>query len=217
MLERMSAQAEKRDAYHHGDLRQALIDASVALIEEGGVQNLSLRKAAKRAGVSPAAPYHHFKNRAALMAAIATEGFRRLGAEMMSSNADEAGERLCQGGEAYIRFARENPAYFRVMFRPELADAEEFPELRQASQPVFEGLVQRVREAQGEGAIPSGDHERFVMLAWSMTHGLASLLVDGPLGAEDFDKVSIAPEDMSRVVVSALEQLFRDAAAYERG
>ncbi|MCA9610340.1 MAG: TetR/AcrR family transcriptional regulator, partial [Myxococcales bacterium] len=108
---------EKEGSYHHGDLRQALIDASLALIEEGGVQALSLRKAARRAGVSPGAPYHHFPSRSALLAALSIEGFTRLHAKLDEVRAccDGPEARLGACGRAYIAFAREHPAYFRVM------------------------------------------------------------------------------------------------------
>lgn len=207
------AEAAKRDAYHHGDLRQALIDAAITLLEEGGVQNLSLRKAAKLAGVSPGAPYHHFANRGALMAAIAHEGFVRLGAAMEDADGPDAVSRLQRCGEAYVRFALANPAHFRVMFRPELAAHDEFPELKEVADAAFQGLVDRVLEAQGSREIPEGEHERFVMLAWSMAHGLASLLVDGPIGKEEFDgKISVPKEQLVSLVVGTFSQLLRDAA-----
>jgi len=209
---------EKEGRYHHGDLRQALIDASLALIEDGGVQALSLRKAARKAGVSPGAPYHHFPSRSALLAAIAIEGFERLHAKMDEAREglETASERLGSCGRAYIAFARENPAHFRVMFRPELADPSEFAELRAIGDPVFGLLVQTVKDGQEAGVVPAGDTEAMVILAWSMAHGLSSLILDGPLGGDEFDKVEMDAEQLPEAVVGALSRLFHGAAAFER-
>lgn len=203
---------ESRDAYHHGDLRRALLDASLALIDEGGVQNLSLRKAAKRAGVSSGAPYHHFENRGALMAAIAAEGFHRLDSELTRLEHPDPNRGLALCGEAYVRFARENPAYFRVMFRPELSESE-VEVLHEAANPVFGGLVRRVMDAQAAGTIPAGDPEPYVLLCWSVAHGLAALLVDGPLCGRHFDRLSLPVEDMGAIVMAAFESALRGAAA----
>src|SRR5205809_439421 len=120
MLPGMSARA----SYHHGDLRRTLIDASLALVEEEGIGALSLREVARKAGVTHNAPYHHFPDRGALLAAIAEEGFGRLAQETAAARAavpDDPLARLTACGQAYVRFAIASPAHFRVMFRPELA------------------------------------------------------------------------------------------------
>ncbi|MGE0785238.1 MAG: TetR/AcrR family transcriptional regulator [Sandaracinaceae bacterium] len=210
-------EAAEKPGYHHGDLRTALIEASLALIEEGGVQALSLRQAAKRAGVSAAAPYHHFPNRGALLAAIATDGFRLLGAEMNDAVRDAAigAPRLTACGGAYVRFARKHPAHFRVMFRPELADPEAFPELHAASEPVFQTLVTNIAAGQANGFVPQGPLHAYVLLAWSVTHGLSALIVDGPLGA-GFDKVDYSVDEMGDVVVDMFAQVLMAAAKAHR-
>lgn len=208
---------EKEGSYHHGDLRAALIAASLQLIEEGGVQALSLRKAAKKAGVSPGAPYHHFASRSALLAAIGVDGFVLLRREMERAREEgtTAAEKMGCCGRAYVRFARTHPAYFRVMFRPELADLHEFPELEAGGSSAFELLVQTVREGQSEGNIPEGDSDAYVLLAWSVTHGLSSLILDGPLGA-DFDKLDVREDQLADLVVGALSKLFQGAAEAQR-
>ncbi len=203
---------DKQRSYHHGDLRSALIAASLELIDEGGVQALSLRKAAKKAGVSAAAPYHHFQSRSALLAAIAIEGFELLNERMLCARAEvtTAGEGLSCCGRAYVEFAREHPSHFRVMFRPELADPNEFPELEEVAAPVFELLVRTVTEGQERGEIPPGDTESYVLLAWSIGHGLSSLIIDGPLGA-GFDKIEVPTDQLADVVVGALRRLLEGA------
>ncbi len=203
--------------YHHGDLREALLEASLALIAEGGVQALSLRAAARRAGVSPGAPYHHFSSRAALLASIGAAGFNRLHDRMSEARgaAETSAERLSACGRAYVQFALEEPAYFRVMFRPELADREVFPELSAAGRPVFETLVGAVLKGQEAGTVPGPDPQPFILLCWACVHGLSSLLLDGPLSGE-FEGVSVPHEEIVDVVTQTLERVLRGAAAAER-
>src|SRR5690606_38896617 len=111
-----------RTSYHHGALREALLAACLRLIETEGIAAVSLRRVAREAGVSSGAPYHHFADRAALLADLATQGFHLLGAEVTvardSAPTPLAG--LTAIADAYVRFARDNPGYFRLMFRPEL-------------------------------------------------------------------------------------------------
>lgn len=193
----------KKGSYHHGDLREALLRASLELIDEGGVQALSLRKAARRAGVSSGAPYHHFENREVLMAALATEGFALLG--QMMDEATEAADpapvaQLQACGESYIRFAREHSPYFRVMFRPELVGPDAYPDDEPPGRRVFEKLVGRVIAAQKAGYAPQGDPEGMILLAWSVAHGLSSLLVDGPL-CTGKEMIQMQPDDMGEAVM----------------
>lgn len=203
----MGDSAEARDTYHHGDLRQALLSASLELIEEGGVQALSLRGAARKAGVSSGAPYHHFANRGALLRAIAEDGFAILAdrIDARREGVTDPSERLAACGLAYIAFARECPAHFKVMFRPELMDPD-----AEASRPgdcVFKRLVEGVTEAQAAGCAPPGDPERIILTAWSVAHGLSSLLVDGPLC--HFDKLTMKPEEMGPIVMRTIVELFK--------
>lgn len=150
--------------YHHGDLRAALLDAADALLEAGEV---SLREAARRAGVSPAAAYRHFADKEALLAALAARHFGEFAAAL--AGADFAGK-----GVAYVRFALERPGRFRLMFGPLLKRAAAHPELRAASDAAFERLT---AAAGGRDA---------AIRAWAMVHGLAHLLLDGAIpGAVD--------------------------------
>jgi AcrR family transcriptional regulator len=175
-------------AYHHGDLRRALIEEAARLGSREGVEALSLRRVAAAAGVSPAAPYHHFKNKSDLLAAVADEGFRRLHAAM--TRASGAGravlteERLRGMGRAYVRFAVRNPHYFRLMFRPEIARAAE-PDPDSWGQRAFFLLIRTIQEMLGEEGEPSDAVMKEVVYAWSVVHGLAALWVDGALSIED--------------------------------
>jgi AcrR family transcriptional regulator len=171
--------------YHHGNLPQALRDAALALITEAGADALTLRGAAKRAGVSQAAPYRHFRNKEALLAAVAEDGFRAM-AEAMGRRAaphreDPAG-RLRALGWAYVEFATRHPAHFRVMFGRVPVDRAAHPGLQAAATAAYGLLTGAIRDCQAAGVIRGGDPEELALCAWSAVHGLSALVVDGQLG-----------------------------------
>ncbi|MEM9188853.1 MAG: TetR/AcrR family transcriptional regulator [Myxococcota bacterium] len=205
-----------RATYHHGDLQKALVRGALEVIDEKGVDGLSLRAVARKAGVSAAAPYHHFQNRAELLAGIAAEGFEllhRACADAKAATDPEPIAQLTAMGTAYARFALANPGHFRVMFRPEISDRTEFPALEAVSAPVFEELRQTVLDCQTAGHIPPGDHRRAVMLAWSAVHGVSALLVDGPLRA-GFDKIGFDDDEYGEIVSETLSSMFLGAARH---
>jgi len=173
----------KKRPYHHGNLRQALIDAALELIEERGVPALTLREVARRVGVTHAAPQRHFADRAALVAAVAEQGFRGLGAHMeavrASASARVPSQRLRALGVAYVEYALAHPAHLRVMFSPEVADKSRYPELAAAAQEVHDTLVKQIVEGQRQGAVAPGDPDELSFAARSMVHGCAILLIDG--------------------------------------
>jgi len=173
---------DKDGPYHHGNLRRALLDATLQLIDERGVEGLTLREVARQAGVSAAAPYHHFADKAALVAALATEGYVALTAALHAAWAaeDDPAERIAALGVAYVRFAVAHPAAFRLMFRPELRGPREDAPLAQATAAAYGVLVAGIRVAQDAGVIAPGDPAPLVLAAWATVHGLAVLLVDGP-------------------------------------
>ena len=166
------------------DLKEWVLDASVQLIDEAGLGGLSMREVARRAGVSHQAPYHHFEDKAAIVAALVERGFTML-AERMEA-AERAGppaDRMRRVGRAYVDFALEQPVYFRLMFRPELSDPSRFPAADAAGGRAFAVLVRLVGEIAGPGASQSRK-DALVSMHWSLVHGLATLLLDGPLAAE---------------------------------
>jgi AcrR family transcriptional regulator len=162
--------------YHHGDLRAALIGAAAAEIERGGYENLSLRELAASLAVSRAAPYRHFVDRRALLAALAAEGFEKLTA--IYRNAIAAGKtpraRLTASGRAYLAFAAERPQLFRLMFASDLFDVGPLdPTLIKAAgncYKVFEGLVAATLDAPDDSAIKAA-----TVATMSSTHGFALL------------------------------------------
>ena len=174
---------QKKDAYHHGDLRRVLIDAAAKLAAKNGVAGVTIRKVVGKAGVSHAAPYHYFPSREALLAAVAEEGFCRFDAaqeEALRSAGPNPRDQLHALGISYVRFAVRNPYYFRVMFRPEFRKLEAYSALAEISSRTFDRLVNTVRASTRSG-VPDTDPVLPSILAWSAVHGLASLWLDGPL------------------------------------
>ncbi|RRR97535.1 TetR/AcrR family transcriptional regulator [Glycomyces terrestris] len=159
------------DRYHHGDLRRALIEAAVEALGETGPSALSLRAVAKRAGVSHAAPAHHFGDKAGLLTAVATEGFERL-ADALDRAWRTTGDFYAVGA-AYVRFAIDNRPYFETMFRPELLHPDD-PDLQRAEARSRAGLY------RGAGDPPAdGGYNPTALAAWSLVHGFAELLLAG--------------------------------------
>jgi AcrR family transcriptional regulator len=158
------------------------VDAALELVKEQGPAGITLREAARRAGVTHAAPYRHFADKEALLAAVAEEGFLRLREAIAESvNGVEPAMRLEAIGVAYVRFARHNPSQFRVMFGSQVGDKRRYPTLMQADQSVFDLLSESIRSAQDPGGLAPADPARMGMIAWSMLHGVAALVVDGQM------------------------------------
>lgn len=169
------ATAENRP-YHHGDLRRALIDAARRLLESEGPSAMSLRAVAREAGVSPAAPYHHFKDKGELLDAVAHEGWDLLNDRMTAARAEHASvhAKLAALGVAYVSFARENPALYRVMYDGS-RDKEGLPEHVHA----HDGSAYcQVRDTLVEAGADPGDTiglELATTAAWCAAHGLAEM------------------------------------------
>lgn len=172
--------------YHHGDLRAALLSAAREILAETGPDGFSLRDCARRAGVSHAAPAHHFGDAKGILTAVAAEGFEALSRAMTAKAAeagDDPGERLTALGQAYVEQAVSDPGAFRVMFRPALLHHGD-PALKQAAdhaRTVLQGGIEAIPRANGADA---KSQQIRAILAWSTVHGLASLLLDGPLARE---------------------------------
>jgi AcrR family transcriptional regulator len=181
MADRAAGAGHGTKAYHHGDLRRALIEAGEQLLAEKGVEGFSLRECARRAGVSPAAPAHHFGNVAGLLTAIATLGFEGL-SDAMEAGAAAAGpapaDRLGGIAAGYIRFALAHPARFRLIFgRLQLDHAD--PALAAAAQRAFGILSDTILAQPQHAGRLDADAEADLVLAWSSVHGFANLALDG--------------------------------------
>lgn len=171
---------EKR-AYHHGALREALIDAAESILNERGVEGFSLREAARRAGVSPAAPGHHFGDARGLLTAVATRAFRDFGDALEAGEAGTSrGERLRGLGMAYVRFALGNRARFELMWRKALLDRED-PDYCAAGDRAFEVLDRVARD--GTGTCSDLTMLSPSIAAWSIVHGFVELALSGAFGS----------------------------------
>ena len=165
------------------DLRSELLRTSRELLDEAGPSALSMREVARRAGCTHQAPYHYFANREAILAALVCEGFDEL-ADMLAAAHEGLGSAdlhaiLVASGNAYVEFALRHPGVFRVMFRPDVCDPERFPEVVQAGDRARRELARLAKAVMGDGVQVEAE-----VLIWSGVHGLASLLLDGPLAGE---------------------------------
>jgi AcrR family transcriptional regulator len=166
-----------------GDLRQALLDAAVATLDEVGADRLSLREVARRAGVSHAAPAHHFTDKAGLLTAIATEGFGILVTYLDSAQPGGTGQpvdQLAVLGRAYAQFAEENPGRFEVMFRPGLLRADD-PAFQRAGDAAFQVLRDHIAACQDRGWREHTPTDGLAAAAWALAHGIAVLRTQGSL------------------------------------
>ena len=196
--------AKVKANYHHGDLRRALMDVSIDILKKHEVETLNLRKLAVLAGVSPGAPYHHFADRAKLVAAIANEGFELLEGSMRKATAtcaNEASARLEALGQAYVHFAISHPGYFRVMFRRETHN-NATTAMRGAGQRTFQLLCDAITACQQAGSAPAGDPQPLILHAWAAVHGLSTLLVDG-----DLKGISIPTQQLASVMTNLMRRM----------
>lgn len=177
-MTKRSPRAKPR-AYHHGDLKAALVQAGVELLRDEGLDGLTLRAVARKAGVTQAAPYRHFPDRRALMAAVAEVGFQRLQQAMLAAMQGADG-RLGLKGVAlgYLRFAFDNEAAYRLMFGPEVAKTDDLPELQQTGRSVLGFVATGIGQLQKAGLIGPGDPHLMAAATWATLHGLAMLVLD---------------------------------------
>src|SRR5258706_3460545 len=178
----MSTSSRRKASYHHGDLRPALLRTAADVVEKQGREAQTLRDVARRAGVSHNAPYRHVRNRDALLAATAEEGFRALAGALEGKSGNAM-------GEAYVRFGLANAARFRLMFGGRLR-LSEHPGLRDAAGRAYDALLQALRARQD---LP--DPEVAAAAAWSLVHGLTSLLLDG-----HFERAAGGGADLERFI-----------------
>ncbi|WP_449393864.1 TetR/AcrR family transcriptional regulator [Devosia riboflavina] len=159
--------------YHHGNLRQALLEAALIILEKEGEAGLGLRDLARAVGVSAAAPYRHFDSRAALLEALAVTGFQRFSAAMEAVASSDPADPMAAMGKTYVLFALSNANLFRLMFSPQLKK-DGRPGLRMAADAAFDTLRHVVGGDMQTGRIEA-------LAAWAKVHGLSILLLDGQI------------------------------------
>ena len=163
----------------HGDVRRLVLDAAIAIIELDGAESLSMREVARRAGVSHQAPYHYFGDRSGILAAISEEGFTGLAQAFRDVHESELPAAKA-GFIAYLNFAREHVGHFRVMFRNDICGVSTHASTQTAADYAFEELRLMVSRITGP-EIDTNKAFTFAAMLWSLSHGLATLVIDGPL------------------------------------
>jgi len=168
--------------YHHGNLREVLLQSAIRLIAEVGPTAFTLREVARQAGVSHNAPYRHFQDKDALLAAVATEGYGELTEAMLEAGGQQANalDRLKQAGLAYVSFALRRPEHFAVMLEAPFSK-QKYPEAGAAAERAFSVLVSLVKGCQEKKQLITGSPLDLALLAWSMVHGIAKLAITGRL------------------------------------
>lgn len=188
-----SAASAKRASYHHGNLREALIAGAEEILRERGVTGFSLREAARRAGVSPGAPAHHFGDSRGLLTAVAARGFQRLAEQLkLASQRVQRDARVKAVGKAYLDFARENGALFGIMWMRDLLDQTDCDYLA-TGRAAFNVLEEAALGQEVPVATAPRVPDASVIAAWAMVHGLARLTLDGALDV-------VPPETQAQVM-----------------
>jgi AcrR family transcriptional regulator len=198
---------EQKQGFHHGNLRQALVEAALQILVKEGPEAITLREVARRAGVTHAAPYRHFDGKEALLAAVAEEGFRLLHQEMAEAAEGQGGDpldRIQAFGDAYVRFALKNPSHYRLMYGPEFAHRSQHPALEKASRDAFAVLLEAVRQAQEAKLSRDGDPVQLALATWSLVHGLSLLVLDRQL--EDAGISRIQAEVVTRLATQTMRE-----------
>jgi AcrR family transcriptional regulator len=191
----------KKRAYHHGNLRQALVREAARTIKSHGVDALTLRAVGGRLGVSRTALYRHFSDKAALLAAVAREGFQRFRADLERARADAGGGLVGFDamGLAYLKFALDNSAHYRVMFGgfKELCDRDS--ELATDAASAFQVLVDALAALQRGGQVQPGDTGELARFVWATSHGIAMLTIDGELGPDSAAGEALMQSSVARL------------------
>jgi AcrR family transcriptional regulator len=181
----------RRD-YHHGNLKNVLIEAAISQIATHGARDLSLRELARSIGVSHASTYRHFPNKESVLATIAEQGFEELTRAMEAAAKPHAGdplEMLRATGIAYVDFGVSYPHHLQIMFGDAITRHEDYPTLVEASKKAYEVLVSVVREGQQAGRISAQDERLVALAAWAQVHGLAMLISSGQIHSDSAERI----------------------------
>jgi AcrR family transcriptional regulator len=203
-------------AYHHGDLHNALVRVALEILEEQGVEGVSLRQIANRIQVSHSAPYHYFKSKSALLATLAAEGFRRMVdqiAIIAASNPNDVDFRLRAVGRGYVQFALGSPNLFRLMFRPELTRPDLNVPLQEAQGLAFGALYQAIEAFLGSGHGPTEqlDCRSLAAYAWSGVHGFCVLQI-----SQMIQQTSVAELPTEQIAEALIEFIMRGITSVKR-
>jgi AcrR family transcriptional regulator len=215
----VSAKARRRPSppkpYHHGDLKRVLIDAALALVEEGGIEAVSVREAARRAGVSPGAPFRHFESRDALLTAVAEEAQRHFRAEIEAALAEApAGDPLARFrciGLAYLRWAMRNPAHFEIISSGRYFDHDKATELSRDNSEVISMTERALAEAGAQGQLRPSDLKQVQIAGRALVYGFARMNIDG-----HFPRWGIADAQAERTAEAIIDLFIEGIAKHPR-
>ena len=180
--------------YHHGDLKNALIQAGVKILSKEGISGLSLRKVARQAGVSHAAPYAHFADKQALIAAISTEGYKQLYTrveKVQKTYASDPAQLLIETAWSYIDFGLNEPDRFKLMFSSVLEKEKDYPDFVHFSKKNFAQIVSVIAACQEAGILRAGPSDLMAVSVWSAVHGLVMLYLEGQIPHSLLDRFSL--------------------------
>ncbi|MDZ4726134.1 MAG: TetR/AcrR family transcriptional regulator [Leptospira sp.] len=200
-----------RKGYHHGNLREAILNESMVWIKKKGVESLSLREIAKKLGVTHSAPNKHFAKKEILLASLIEIGFTQFKIALLEGrNGIEIHpkESFISMGVSYLRFANENPEIYRLMFSNNIEDITLYPACEKAGLESFEVLLSAVMILQSKGIIKKGDPKEMAYLIWSFTHGYVMLVQDGRLkGIDTKQKQSGLKKTDEELFIQLLQQM----------
>jgi AcrR family transcriptional regulator len=193
--------------YHHGDLSRALLQEALRTIEKGGVAALTMRGVGTKLGVSRTALYRHFADKSALLAAVATEGFRTLRLRTQAAWTKHGGGRsgMEAMGEAYVQFAVSHPSHYRVMFGGYVRDASPDSDLAKEGAGAFQVLVDALISQQEQGLVQRDNPLALAQYIWANVHGIAMLAIDGQLKQPAEDVIRFANERMRTGIQSTIQ------------
>lgn len=199
----------QKSSYHHGNLPDTLLEHAVTLLHEDGIERLSLREIARRAGVSHNAAYRHYADKKSMLAAMANWGFTELSARISGGIAPFSGAprtRLFAAVRTYVAFGLEYPHLLRIMFGD--LPHSDYPELRAAARKAFDLLLDILAEGQQQGVIASGDLRQMALTCWATFHGLTEILIAQKVPFQDPQTA-----DHEAIVRSTLELLLQGLSA----
>jgi AcrR family transcriptional regulator len=175
-------------------LKNALIEAGIEILAKDGLGALSLREVARQAGVSHTAPYAHYADKQALIAAIATTGYEKLYArlaDVVQQYQDSPAQQLVEAGWAYLEFAFDEPDHFKITFSGVIEKEKDFPAFVEISQKSFRLVVEIIEACQQTGVLPAGSSDLIAVSVWSLLHGLASLVLEEQISHTILDRLSL--------------------------